>query len=319
MGEQKVGIVIPVFNDWESAAQLVKDLRLKIYEKRVDHKLTITFVDDCSTQTIPSQTELSSLGMPIEVISLASNVGHQRAIMAGLKYVSLRDLDYVLVMDSDGEDTVDGVVRLLEKSRHHQRDVIVAQRGLRSEKLPFRIMYKTHKVIFRALIGKRLDFGNFVLLPIDAVQKVTSLADSSTHLPSSILRSGLAIVRVRIDRGSRYFGESKMKFEKLVAHSFASLAVFSDQIMVRLMIFSFFSTLVTSLAIVSVAITRIFSDIATPGWATATIGLLLIISFQILSFVGLGTLITLNLNSLKNLYLNNSEVPRSITSVSNLK
>jgi glycosyltransferase involved in cell wall biosynthesis len=312
---KKIVLVIPVFNDWASALELVKNLSESLSSKKEILDICVTFVDDGSTDVIPSLKDLSQFGLYVEVLALSLNVGHQRAIMTGLRHVLSMDYEFALVMDSDGEDTTEGVSKLLEASQTRPNAIIVAQRGLRSEKFSFRALYRTHKLIFRVLSGKKLDFGNFVLLPMSAVEKVTSMADSSSHLPSSILQSNIPLVRIRVDRGSRYFGESKMNFEKLVSHSFASLAVFSDQIMVRLMIFSIFSTLATVLGIIMVVVTRLFSDAATPGWATAAVGLLLVISFQVLSFVGLGTLITLNLTSLKNFYRNQSDIPKVMKSL----
>jgi glycosyltransferase involved in cell wall biosynthesis len=304
MKKVKLAIVIPVFNDWASAKKLLENIASEFSMHHPDCEASVFLINDGSSEEPPVNLTLSSISQNVEVIELSLNVGHQRAISAGLNYVSHLDYDYVLVMDSDGEDTPEGAVMLLNQIAISPASVIVAQRGIRSEKWSFRAMYAAHKFIFRALIGQTLDFGNFALLPMAAVRKINSFADSSSHFPSSILRSGIELLRVRVDRGARYFGESKMNFEKLVAHSFSSLAVFSDKIMVRLMIFSFFSILASFIAITLVLITRFFTDSATPGWATAAIGLILVMSIQVLSFVGLGTLITLNLNSLKTLYRN---------------
>jgi hypothetical protein len=300
MSTLKISIVIPVFNDWESASMLIEKLRGELAISKPNVKVEVTFVDDGSSNPVPSPDSLSHPDLKVSILRLYTNVGHQLAIMTGLRHVNKSLSTHVLIMDSDGEDTASGVIQLIEQALTQPDIAIVAQRGIRSERLSFRIMYHIHKVIFQTLIGKRLDFGNFALLPKSVLTKMISIVDSSSHLPSSILRSGIPLILVRVVRGNRFFGESKMNFEKLVAHSFASLAVFSDQIMVRLMIFSFFSTLVATLGIIIVISTRLFSDIATPGWATATVGILVVISFQILSFVGLGTLITLNLNSLRN-------------------
>jgi hypothetical protein len=77
--------------------------------------------------------------------------------------------------------------------------------------------------------------------------------------------------------------------------------------MVRLTIFSLFSTFISAVGIGTVLAIRFFSEAVTPGWATAAIGLLLVISIQVLSFVGLGALISLNLSSMKNFNQNQSE------------
>jgi glycosyltransferase involved in cell wall biosynthesis len=307
--EIRLAVVIPVFNDWDSATKLVDHLCNQLSRDERVRDVEIVLVDDGSTSDIPEVTELPSHGLKARIIPLSLNVGHQRAIMVGLLSLVGSRYTHVIVMDSDGEDTPAGLSQFLDIVQRQPVAIVVAQRGLRSENWSFRAMYRAHKLLFRLLVGKKLDFGNFALLPKSAVERISSLVDTSSHLASAILRSGLPLVRLKVNRGARYFGKSQMNFEKLVAHSFASLAVFSDQIMVRLMILSFFSTSVTFAGITIVIATRFLSAIVTPGWATAAVGLLAVLSVQILSFVGLGTLISLNLTSLKNFVRHQTDSP----------
>ncbi len=303
----KLAVVIPVFNDWESALELLRNLsgRLELIQESCD--VEIFFVNDGSTASTPSRAQLLQSGLSVKVIQITLNVGHQRAILAGLRSVLPEGYTHVLVMDADGEDTPEGALELISEAQRSSGSIVVAQRGLRAEGIFFRVMYRAHKTFFRLLVGKRLDFGNFAVLPVEALRKLLNVAESSSHFPSTILRSNLPLVRVKVDRGSRYFGKSQMNFEKLVAHSFSSLAVFADQIMVRIMIFSSITTAITTVGIVAVVITRFLDDTVTPGWATAAAGLLFVVSVQLLTFVGLGTLISLNLTSLKNFYLNQAQ------------
>lgn len=299
----KLGVVIPVFNDWQSSSKLVLELAKDLRIENPFMGIHFVIVDDGSTEKMPLNFETKSDNVSLEVVGLSANQGHQKAIVAGLRHVQNQDVSHVLVMDSDGEDTPSGAVALIRSVHGNTDSIVVAQRGLRAEKISFRILYRAYKLLFHWLVGLRLDFGNFSVIPVGAVGKLLAFTDSASHLPSTILRSGLQIKRVRVDRGSRYFGKSKMNLERLVSHSFASLAVFSDRIMVRLMIFSFLTTAITGIGIIAVVINRVLVDSVTPGWATAAVGLLAVIGIQVLGFVGLGTLITLNLNSLKNFYL----------------
>lgn len=303
----KLAVVIPVFNDWESALELLRNLSGRLEPIQESCDVEIFFVNDGSTVSTPSRAQLLQSGLSVQVIQLALNVGHQRAILAGLRSVLPHGHTHVLVMDADGEDTPEGALELISEAQRFSESIVVAQRGLRAEGISFRIMYRAHKTLFRLLVGKRLDFGNFAILPTEALEKLLNMAESSSHFPSTILRSNLPLLRVKVDRGSRYFGKSQMNFEKLVAHSFSSLAVFADQIMVRIMIFSFITTVITTVGIVAVVITRFLDASVTPGWATAAAGLLFVVSVQVLTFVGLGTLISLNLTSLKTFYLNQAQ------------
>jgi glycosyltransferase involved in cell wall biosynthesis len=301
---EKLAIVIPLFNDWESALHLLENLSKELKEAREICDVEIFFVNDGSSDPTPDISRLLQFGINVQIVGLPLNVGHQRAILAGIRSILPKGHSHVLVMDADGEDTPEGVLKLIFEAQKTSGSIVVAQRGLRAEGIAFRIMYSAHKTLFRLLVGKRLDFGNFAILPAETLGRLVTMAESSSHFPSTILRSNAPLTKLKITRGARYFGKSQMNFEKLVAHSFASLAVFTDQIMVRIMILSFATTVITTIGIAAVVTTRFLDDSVTPGWATAAAGLLFVVSLQILTFAGLGTLISLNLTSLKNFYWN---------------
>jgi glycosyltransferase involved in cell wall biosynthesis len=304
MSKIRLAIVTPVLNDWASASALLDHLHSSVVDAGRVESLEIFFIDDGSTDLMPNGFKVSSRGLATRVLRLEANVGHQRAILSGLRALEAKNYSHVAIMDSDGEDTPEGLSQLLKVAESLGDSIIVAQRGLRSESMTFRFFYWLHKNVFRLLVGKSLDFGNFALFPSSYLPSIATSTEISGHFASAVLSSGLPIVRIKINRGTRYFGSSKMNFEKLFAHSFASLAVFSGQIMVRLMILCLGAAIAAFLGIGMVVITRLLVESVTPGWATVSVGILALLSVQMLSFVALGTLISLNLASLKNFLLN---------------
>lgn len=297
---QSLVVVLPMFNDWQSAARVVEALKSKLAKKPSIAGAKIMIVDDGSTEQASSVEHSVFTQSNIAFLTLPGNVGHQRAVVAGIRHAIEEAPDYILVMDADGEDRPDAVASLIDRAELHPDCVIAARRGTRFENLSFRMLYGAHKTLFRLLTGERLDFGNFVLLPLAAARKIAQMPEVSSHLAAAILKSRLPIHRVTADRGKRHFGDSKMNMERLISHSFSSLSTFAERIMVRLVVFSFFATLVSVLAAITVVVVRFFSESATPGWATAALGLLVVFSLQFLSFAGLGTLITLNVFTLRN-------------------
>ena len=296
---RSIAIVLPVFNDWQSAVQVAAELRSELNQNAPAVEVALFVVDDGSTEMARPEDLSAFRESKVVLVHLPGNVGHQRAVVAGIRRAVEGNPDYVLVMDADGEDRPDAVVSLIDRARHLPESVVVAKRGARFESAAFRTLYIAHKLLFRMLVGQSLDFGNFVLLPRSAAKRISQMPEASSHLASAILKSRLSIQRVTVDRGHRHFGESKMNMEQLISHSFSSLSIFTERIMVRLVIFSFFATLVSALAAAVVIAVRFFSDSATPGWATAALGLLIVFSLQFLSFAGLGTLITLNVATLR--------------------
>ena len=82
-----VAVLIPVFDDWDAANLLCRELD-RAAETLTGVLLRIHLIDDGSSMAPPAQafswTPRSLQG--ISVIRLRRNVGHQRAIALGLRY-----------------------------------------------------------------------------------------------------------------------------------------------------------------------------------------------------------------------------------------
>jgi hypothetical protein len=119
----------------------------------------------------------------IEIIGLACNLGHQRALAVGLVEVCGREgVDAVLVMDSDGEDRPVDIPRMLEEATRRPGHIIYAKRKRRPGLIVFPVWYAFYKAVFRLLTGARIDFGNFCLIPGEKVEALISNSSSGTIL-----------------------------------------------------------------------------------------------------------------------------------------
>jgi glycosyltransferase involved in cell wall biosynthesis len=129
---EKLRLVVPVFNDWNSCSYLLRELDRVAADLPV--RISISLVDDGSIET-PAFSDISTLNNleSVEIIHLSVNMGHQRAIAIGLCVaVEDDDFDAVLVMDADGEDSPQRVVTLLEAAQGKRDFCVVAQRRRRS-------------------------------------------------------------------------------------------------------------------------------------------------------------------------------------------
>ena len=281
----KLAIVIPVFNDEKCIVKLITEIqRIKF-----DHDVNLIIVDDCSTQSVSSTIDKLKLKnfRSVFCLELPCNMGHQFAIYKGLKKSLDLESDYTVVMDSDGEDLPNNILALLQKSIVTGQ-ITVASRGRRYESYRFKIFYFFYQLFFRLFTGKKLNFGNFSVLPLDKVKNICSTSTLSIHFSATILKSKLNYNVLKIDRGKRYFGSSKMNLTSLVFHGLKGLSVFSSSVISRLLIFSTFFIVVLVLTIFGILIMK-FTGNASPGWASNLITALFIICFQIcsLSFISI--------------------------------
>ncbi len=263
-------VILPVFNDWPSFAALLRDLNASA--SQFERRLSIVVVDDGSTDPPPS--DMYSLGGlasidSVELLRLALNLGHQRALAIGI-CAALDDAEAqeFVVMDADGEDRPIDISLLLKAAERQPNAITVARRRRREEGRQFRAFYNAYKLAFRLLTGKEMSFGNFSLLSREHASRLSMVPDLWNNLPAAMMRSRLPIQRVAIDRGRRYVGNSQMSFISLALHGLSAYSVYTDAILVRLLIGTFCLFGAGGLLVTVVALLRLFTNLATPGWGT---------------------------------------------------
>lgn len=302
---KRLRIVVPVFNDWESFNILLREL--DAMAPALPYDIAVSAVDDGSIQSsdgvLTSLDALRTLSR-VDIVRLATNVGHQRAIACGICLAcDEADMDAVLVMDSDGEDPPQAIPELIEAAAGSNDFCVVAARRKRSENWTFRASYIIYKSVFKAVTGKRIGHGNFSLLSAGYAARLVMIPDLWNNLAAALLRSRLPIQQVFIDRGKRYAGNSTMNFNSLIVHGFSAISVYADTIFVRLLIATLVGAAITVLASTTVIALRLFvPSHATPGWATTVTFSLIIIVLQAL-FTTLTSILSLLNNRIQKLVL----------------
>jgi hypothetical protein len=272
-----VVIVAPVLNDWASARVLLE--RIDALPLPGIATVNVRLVDDGSTEPVPDDL-CATLGAGcidgVAVLTLVCNVGHQRAIALGIASIVQDHAAggaQVVVMDSDGEDDPSDIPHLLAMQRLRPDAIVVAGRSKRSEGIKFRLGYAAYQALFRILVGKRIDFGNFSTFGPAVARRLAGMGDTWNHLAAALLRSRVAIVTVPTERGRRYAGRSTMNLPALVAHGLSAFAAFSDHVFSRLLLFASLIGCFALLGGLSVILVRVCTNFAIPGWASVALGL----------------------------------------------
>ena len=293
--KDRIAIVMPVLDDWISFRMVVQAIAQRF--ARSGRRFVVVAVDDGSTMRPSDDGTLLPPGScieAIEVLQLAINLGHQRAIAVGLASVARRDdIATVVVMDSDGEDRPDDIASLLTAASQHPEHVVLAQRTRRSEGITFRVGYVVYKLLFRILAGRTIDFGNFCLLPMSVVRRLVHMPDLWNNLPAAIMRSRLQCIAVPTVRGLRHAGRSHMNVLALVLHGLSAMSVYADQIFVRVLLGTALAAAVSVLGAIIVVVIRFATSFGVPGWASTMIGDLFIILMQTIIIAVATTLMVL--------------------------
>lgn len=290
---RRLTVVTPVYNDWPSAVRLIGDIGRALSQSGLT--VDLVAVDDGSSELPPPALEPLAGIASVELLQLAANLGHQRAIAVGLMAVAARaELDLVAVIDADGEDRPEDLRKLAELAAAEPQRAFVAQRARRSESLAFRAFYWLYVRLFRLLTGQRIAFGNFSVLQAAQVRQVTGNAHIWNNFPAALLQSRIPVGYVPTARGKRYAGQSRMNFVGLVAHGLGAISVLSEAVFIRILIASM-GLLLLSLGLAGAALyVKLFTDLGLPNWATTVLGFALVISVQALMMPILMAFLLLN-------------------------
>ena len=293
MNRDTLAIVIPVFNDWASLQHVVGDLAAALAGSDINTHLVI--VDDGSTEIDHRLADvLATTPFTASILTLARNVGHQSAIAFGLCHaVTALSCDIIAIMDADGEDRPADLPSLLAVYRANRHAIIVADRRKRSEGTGFVLFYHLYKRMFALLTGTPISFGNFSVMGVAIARRLINMHELLLHIAATMIRSRYPIIKVATDRGDRYADRSKMSFISLVIHGLSSIAVFSERTFTRILVLS--STLFLAIGgAATLAILLKLAGMATPGWVTSVIGLLLMVLMQNVAVALGGLVVVLN-------------------------
>jgi hypothetical protein len=149
-------------------------------------------------------------------------------------------------------------------------------------------MYILFRIMFRTLTGVTVRSGNYAAYRGWLARRILEHPYFDLCYSSSLVSLDLPVVPVPCPRGERYAGLSRMNPFRLFMHGLRMLMPFTDRIAVRAL--STFSALfgLGILASITVLVIRLFTSAAIPGWATATL-----VSVLILSFLALGNFVVL--------------------------
>tara|TARA_B100001029_G_scaffold151449_1_gene133997 strand:- start:252 stop:1124 length:873 start_codon:yes stop_codon:yes gene_type:complete len=232
----KIKILIPIYNDWRSLFELLKNIDHQISE--IDDEVSILVVNDGSNEEKENESFEFKNIKSIKIINMKENKGHTRCNAAGLKFIfEKEDFDCVIPMDGDGEDRPEEITLLIEKSKDYPNEIITANRIKRSEGLLFKLCYEAHKLITLIFTGQNIKFGNFTLLPKSIVEKMVNEKATWNSFSGSLCKVSKNRKSISSIRGLRYFGPSKMSFSNLIQHSLSIISVFKFTWLVRSIIF----------------------------------------------------------------------------------
>ena len=228
-------ILLPVFNDWRSLDKVLKILNDNFKKnKSVNH---IIIINDASNEKVSFNKNYNYFAS-IKILTLKKNVGSQKAIFFGLKYLQKKlkkhnDVSVISILDSDGEDNPSKLYELIKLAKQKKDFFIFASRKKRTEGFLLRLLNLIRLFLTYILIGRYINFGNFSSFSSNILHKLLMNNNLYLAYPSGILKNYDKFYFIKIKKNKRFFGKSKVNLSFLLKHSINIISVFYLTVLIR--------------------------------------------------------------------------------------
>ena len=234
---RRITLILPVYNDWESLRLLLNKIKKKIKKKII---CDVLIINDNSHSNQIERLDKENVYKNINVINLKENIGSQKAIATGIKYISKNFSKFgkeFIILDSDGEDDYLKIVNILKLTKNNKCDVLTVNRSTRKESFVFSILYEIHLIITFLLTFKYIRYGNYSYLNSKALSLISKKSELWLAYSATLEKYFPNKKNIVASRGKRFMGQSKMNYLQLIIHSFNIQLVFSKKIIFNYLLY----------------------------------------------------------------------------------
>jgi glycosyltransferase involved in cell wall biosynthesis len=288
----KIEIISPVFNEEQGIEAFVSELNKAIdlmISKRSEMDFSILLVDDGSTDNSIQNILAAPSSVPIKVLQLSRNFGHQNALWAGLECADSRS--HVIVLDSDLQDPPKEIEKIVD-SFYMGSEVVLMRRASRKDTRTKKVLAKIFYLLQKRLTKGALlsNVGDFFGLNPSARHALLSHGENIKYIRGLIAQLGFKRAVIDYHRMARNEGITHYTPRKMASLAAASLTGFSTAPLMWSVGFSILGFLLGFSIILYIMYLKFLTSISLPiGWAFSTIVILAMSIFQmiILSIISL--------------------------------
>jgi glycosyltransferase involved in cell wall biosynthesis len=287
-----IGIVSPCYNEEmvlaETSLQLNTIVSDLILRNIISEKSFVVFVDDGSKdKTWTIIEEQAKQFTVIKGLKLAGNVGHQKALLAGLMTYK-EEADALISIDADLQDDIRVIETMILKFKSGI-DVVYGVRKERATDTYFKrntalFFYKLMLLIKVNIIHNHADYRLCSRRVLDAL---LDFGEVNLFLRGIIPSIGFSNDVVYYDRLERFAGESKYPFRKMAAFAWNGVTSFSNYPL-RLVTIIGFWVFIFCLIMTGYALFALFSNNVVPGWLSTVLPMYFLGGVQLFCFGILG-------------------------------
>ena len=286
MMKYSLSVVVPIYNDEEVIAELLRRLTAVLESLVSDYEIIL--IDDGSRdRSWTIMQDERAQRQHLRIARLSRNFGQQNAIAAGL---SLTTKDLIVLMDSDLQDRPEDIPVLIDALlADPEATMAIAQWQERKDSR----MKKAVSRLFQIVSNKITDIHQMPRLGIFRVMK-KSVVDELRNFPertatavSLLYFIGHKYVAVPLKRDARFAGKSGYNLRKMLALTFARIFSFSMFPIRMVTYMGAFLCIGSMIAACGLIIYKLVGNVVT-GWTSMMVLLLFLfgLNFAFLGILG---------------------------------
>lgn len=279
-------IVVPCFNEEEVLLKTFLELRGVLNHLKQEQLIAVTskllFVDDGSKDRTWSMITSEHANHPeITGLKLARNVGHQKALLAGLEAAGVHS-DCVISIDADLQDDIN-VIRDFVLKFHEGFDIVYGVRASRKTDTWFKrtSAFTFYRIMTRIGIQLIPNHADFRLMSKRAVLELCRYGETNVFLRGIVPLIGYTMTKVYYDRKERFAGRSKYSLRKMLSFALDGIASFSV-VPIRFVSSVGFILLIVSIAAGAYALIQKWFGETKAGWTSLMISIWFLGGLQLL-------------------------------------
>ena len=284
----KLAIVLPCYNEEEilpfSIEKLSQLFDQLIKKEVISDSSFMLFVNDGSNDnTWNIIKDYNTINKYVYGIKLSHNVGHQKAIMAGMMAArKMGDIDVVITMDADLQDDLEAISKMIDEYENGA-DIVYGVKIQRKVD-PFfkRISAETfYKLMNKYGVETVFNHSDFRLLSNKALEILSQYDERNIYLRGLIPMIGLPSATVDDKINERIAGKSKYTFVRMMGLALDGITSFSVKPIYSVIYIGVIFLIVSLLIGISV-IYAFATKSAVTGWASLILSIWLVGGFMML-------------------------------------
>ncbi|MDN3678434.1 glycosyltransferase family 2 protein [Flavobacterium paronense] len=283
-----IGIVTPCYNEElvlnETSFQLNSILSDLVEKNYISEKSFAAFIDDGSKDKTWNKIEENAKQLShIKGLKLAGNVGHQKALLAGL--LTYKDeADALISIDADLQDDVSVIKDMILKFISGT-DVVY---GVRKERTSDTFFKRNTALLFYNLMKKMKvniihNHADYRLCSSRVLNALAEFKEVNLFLRGIIPSIGFSKDIVYYDRLDRFAGESKYPFRKMAAFAWNGVTSFSNYPLKLVTIIGFVIFFIC-IIMTGYALFALYTGNVLPGWLSTVLPMYFLGGVQLFCF-----------------------------------